>query len=129
MVNRSILAIASKIQFQSGIVSEPRKADNLVYRSLKIAVVIPAFNESLHIGKTVESVPAYVDHIVIVDDGSCDETASLAAKAEPRKTGSSDMKPIVVSVRPLRRDINTPFNWTLMQLSLSVQMGRWNLLK
>jgi glycosyltransferase involved in cell wall biosynthesis len=39
-----------------------------------IAVVIPAFNEELLIGKVIETIPAFVDHIVVVDDCSNDRT-------------------------------------------------------
>jgi glycosyltransferase involved in cell wall biosynthesis len=45
---------------------------------LQIAVVVPAYNESLHIERTLRSVPAFVDRIVVVDDGSQDATASVA---------------------------------------------------
>ena len=44
MVNQ-YLAIASKT-VSIWHIFKPKKADNLVYRSLKIAVIIPAFNES-----------------------------------------------------------------------------------
>lgn len=44
----------------------------------RIAVVVPAFEESLLIGRTVSTVPAWVDHVVVVDDGSQDGTADVA---------------------------------------------------
>ena len=43
----------------------------------KIAVVIPAYNEEKLIGKTVNSLPEFVDHIVVVNDGSTDQTARV----------------------------------------------------
>ena len=51
-----------------------------MYRSLKIAVVIPAFEESCHIEKTVRDVPEYVDQIIVIDDGSRDDTADIVAR-------------------------------------------------
>ncbi len=47
----------------------------------RIAVVIPAYREAGLIGRTVRTVPAFVDLIVVVDDGSDDGTdrAALAA--------------------------------------------------
>lgn len=43
-----------------------------------ISVVIPAFNEEKSIGKVVSGIPDYVDHIVVIDDGSTDQTAAIA---------------------------------------------------
>lgn len=45
-----------------------------------VAIVIPAFNEAATIGRVVESVSVYGQPIV-VDDGSVDETASVARTA------------------------------------------------
>lgn len=51
----------------------------------QIAVVVPAYNESLLIGRTLRSIPRYVDRIVVVDDGSRDHTAALALQVgDPR---------------------------------------------
>lgn len=44
----------------------------------RIAVVVPAFNEADKISGTVESIPSFVDHVIVVDDGSSDETAARA---------------------------------------------------
>ena len=45
-----------------------------MYKDKKIAVVVPAYNEEKLIGKTIESIPAYVDKIIVVDDASKDAT-------------------------------------------------------
>ncbi|MBN2344161.1 MAG: glycosyltransferase family 2 protein [Deltaproteobacteria bacterium] len=42
-----------------------------------IAVVVPAYNESLLLKKTISSIPDYVDYICIVNDASTDETAKV----------------------------------------------------
>jgi glycosyltransferase involved in cell wall biosynthesis len=39
-----------------------------------VGVVIPAYNEERQIGKVLETMPEYVDHIIVVDDGSTDAT-------------------------------------------------------
>jgi glycosyltransferase involved in cell wall biosynthesis len=44
-------------------------------------LVIPGFNEALVIGKTLQSVKAWLPNVVVVDDGSSDETADRAYHA------------------------------------------------
>ena len=45
-----------------------------MYKDKTIAVVIPAHNEASQIGKVIETMPEFVDHIIIVDDVSTDNT-------------------------------------------------------
>jgi glycosyltransferase involved in cell wall biosynthesis len=52
-----------------------------MFRQLRVAVVVPAFNEARKITATIESIPAYIDHIFVVDDASTDGTGELAAGA------------------------------------------------
>ena len=42
-----------------------------------IAVVVPAFNEELLIAKVIDTMPEFIDHIVVVDDLSTDKTVSV----------------------------------------------------
>jgi glycosyltransferase involved in cell wall biosynthesis len=49
-----------------------------------VAVVVPAYNEDALIGSTVEGIPAFVDSIIVVDDGSKDATAARAQNADQR---------------------------------------------
>ena len=44
-----------------------------------VTAVIPAFNEGQRIGSTVKAVTRYVDEVLVIDDGSRDDTASQAA--------------------------------------------------
>jgi glycosyltransferase involved in cell wall biosynthesis len=48
----------------------------------KVSVVIPAYNEAEHIVSTLQAVRRHVrcDEIIVVDDGSRDQTAELAEK-------------------------------------------------
>ena len=45
-----------------------------MYQGKSIAVVVPAYNEELLIGRVIETMPEYVDKIVVVDDCSRDGT-------------------------------------------------------
>ncbi|HEY5925937.1 MAG TPA: glycosyltransferase family 2 protein [Kofleriaceae bacterium] len=49
-----------------------------MFRQLRVAVVVPAFNEARKIAATVASIPDYVDDIFVIDDASTDETAVAA---------------------------------------------------
>lgn len=48
----------------------------------KIAVVIPAYRAAASIEKVIRGIPAWVDLIVVVDDGSDDNTAELVSGME-----------------------------------------------
>jgi glycosyltransferase involved in cell wall biosynthesis len=47
-----------------------------VYNGARIAAVVPAYKEELMIGRVIETMPEFVDHIVIVDDNSPDGTSA-----------------------------------------------------
>ncbi len=49
-----------------------------MYRQLRILAVIPAYNEELAIARAVDSVPTFVDEILVVDDCSLDRTSERA---------------------------------------------------
>ncbi|MBW2063550.1 MAG: glycosyltransferase family 2 protein [Deltaproteobacteria bacterium] len=46
--------------------------------SHRISVIIPALNEATSIGKVISSLPPWVDDIIVVDNGSSDNTAAIA---------------------------------------------------
>lgn len=48
-----------------------------LYRGKRIAVVVPAYNESRFILDTVKAVPGLVDIVYVVDDGSTDNTLGI----------------------------------------------------
>jgi len=51
-----------------------------MYRDKSVAVVVPACNEEKLIGRVIETMPDYVDWIVIVDDFSVDRTSARVEK-------------------------------------------------
>jgi len=56
-----------------------------MFDGARVAVVVPAFNEARLIGRTLARVPSFVDDVVVVDDGSHDDTAARARAAhDPR---------------------------------------------
>ena len=50
----------------------------------RVAAIIPALNEEGSIGKVVTAIPAWVDDIIVVDNGSSDETARIASESGAR---------------------------------------------
>lgn len=54
-------------------------------RRAQIAVVVPAYNEAPHIARTLRTMPAFVDRILVVDDASTDGTSAAAREVgDPR---------------------------------------------
>ena len=51
-----------------------------MYKGKSIAVVVPAFNEARLVGRVIETMPSVVDRIVVVDDCSRDDTASIVER-------------------------------------------------
>jgi glycosyltransferase involved in cell wall biosynthesis len=45
---------------------------------MTITAILPAFNEEASIGSTVLKIKKYVDHVIVVDNGSADNTAEIA---------------------------------------------------
>jgi len=48
-----------------------------MYKDKTVAVVVPAYNEEKLIGRVIETIPDFVDHLVIVDDLSTDGTTEV----------------------------------------------------
>ena len=48
-----------------------------MYRDKTIAVIVPAYNEEKLIGRVLKTIPPFIDHIVVVDDASLDQTGEV----------------------------------------------------
>jgi glycosyltransferase involved in cell wall biosynthesis len=58
-----------------------------MYKEHTVCVVVPAYNEEKLIGRVLETMPAYVDKIVVVDDKSTDRTAEIVRNAANKSKG------------------------------------------
>ncbi|MCG8406999.1 MAG: glycosyltransferase family 2 protein [Phycisphaerales bacterium] len=57
-----------------------------MYRDKIIGVVVPCHNEETQIARTVNTMPDFVDHIVVVDDCSTDTTVKVVGKLATDQT-------------------------------------------
>ena len=48
-------------------------------------MVIPCYNVAPHIGEVISAIPAYVDQVIAVDDGSRDDTATTIREATDKR--------------------------------------------
>ena len=44
----------------------------------KVAVIIPALDEEEAIGRVLSEIPTVIDTVIVVDNGSSDDTANIA---------------------------------------------------
>jgi len=75
-----------------------------MYRNIQVAVVVPAYNEEKLITKTINDLPDFIDHIVVVNDGSKDKTLEIITKL------AKSNKKII----PLSNDMNRGIGYTLI---------------
>lgn len=53
-----------------------------MYKGARVAAVVPAYKEELMIGRVIETMPDYVDHIIIIDDCSPDDTSGAVERLQ-----------------------------------------------
>jgi glycosyltransferase involved in cell wall biosynthesis len=62
-----------------------------MYKHMRVAVVVPAYNERRAIVPTVATVPAFIDRVVVVDDASGDDTGAQAEIGAAERGGVVDV--------------------------------------
>lgn len=63
-----------------------------MYRGLQVAVVVPAYHEEDKIAATLASIPPFVDHVLVIDDGGQDQTAERAVSALRGRAGAEVLR-------------------------------------
>lgn len=83
-VKKAIIVVGEKIEWHSDSL-KARMKHRLFHGGgpvpLKVLVAIPAYNEEVAIGSVVLRSLKYADEVLVVDDGSADNTAEVAALA------------------------------------------------
>lgn len=59
-----------------------------MYNGKTVGVVVPAYNEEGRVGEVLDTVPAFVDRVYVVDDGSTDGTWAEIRRRAERANGS-----------------------------------------
>jgi glycosyltransferase involved in cell wall biosynthesis len=49
---------------------------------MNVSLIIPAYNEAHHLSHLLTSIPPSIDEVIVVDDGSSDDTAAIAQQYE-----------------------------------------------
>jgi glycosyltransferase involved in cell wall biosynthesis len=79
------------------------------------AAVIPAYNEQKHIGDVVRRTREQLDHVVVVDDGSSDETSARAREAGAEVITHPDNRGKGESIKSgLRHWLGREFTWVVI---------------
>ena len=81
-----------------------------MYRGWTVGVVVPAYNEEGFVGEVIETVPAFVDRVYVIDDGSTDDTwteiRAHADESEPITTVADGGVEHAQRVVPIRHERN-----------------------
>ena len=71
---------SQKSSFDTLKTNRDKPSQRYIFPNLKVTIVIPAYNEELNIGRTLEQIPNNISNkmeIIVVDDGSVDNTYQI----------------------------------------------------
>ncbi len=93
-----------------------------MYRNKIVAVIVPAYNEEKLIGKVLETIPNFIDRIVVVDDASSDRTGEVV------KAHQEEDSRIIYLLHPKNQGVGgaiaTGYRWARdNEISVSVVMA------
>ena len=71
-----------------------------------VTAIIPAYNESARIDKTLERLKPLVDEVIVIDDGSTDNTGDVARKSGARVLTQPANKGYIAAVKYGFRETN-----------------------
>lgn len=74
---RSLISNAEKSGVKVLHIDIQEEHEASLFRTYKIGVVVPAYNEERLIQETIDGIPAYVDKIYVINDASTDRTAEI----------------------------------------------------
>ncbi|MCW3979565.1 MAG: glycosyltransferase, partial [Candidatus Bathyarchaeota archaeon] len=63
-----------------------------------ISAIIPAYNEEKTVGEVVSKTLLYTDEVIIIDDGSTDETSDVARRAGAEVVHNEENRGVLVSL-------------------------------
>ena len=82
-IDSPLVATSTPAQGRRGLRGTAAARDGLT--SLAVAVVIPAYNVAREIAGVLNSLPSFVRHVIVVDDGSRDDTAQTVERIAERQ--------------------------------------------
>lgn len=56
-----------------------------MYKGAVVTAIVPAYREAEHISTVIDTMPVFVDHIVVVDDCSPDDTSTVVEASEDKR--------------------------------------------
>ena len=79
--------------------------------SSRLIALIPAYNEAARVGNVVARTRPHVDEVVVIDDGSVDDTAVVAEKAGAKVFRHEQNRGKGGAIAPTR---SSPYSWMPM---------------
>ena len=104
-----------------------------MYDEETIGVVVPAYNEEAHIGSVIETIPAYVDRVYVVDDASTDDTWAVireyarrinSSSADTDQAGGASSRPMPGEGGPPAAEVGTDGGFTPRVVSVRHETNR-----